>query len=99
MAAPPHLVYVGTYTRSGHSQGIHVFSHDPQTGRLTHRSEVPESDPSFLAFDPNRQFLFVVCEGLTTETGAVPSYAIDPTTGALTKLSQQMTHGGEPCHL
>jgi 6-phosphogluconolactonase len=99
MAAPPHLVYVGTYTRSGHSEGIHVFSHDPQTGRLTHRSEIAETDPSFLAFDPRRQFLFATCEGLTTETGAVASFAIDPKTGALTKLSQQMTHGGEPCHL
>lgn len=99
MSAPPHLVYIGTYTRRGRSQGIQVFAHDPQRGTLTHRSQVAEADPSFLAFDPQRNFLFATSEGLTTETGAVVSFGIDPTTGGLTPLSRQPTHGGEPCHL
>jgi 6-phosphogluconolactonase len=99
MSAPPNLVYVGTYTRHGRSRGIQVFAHDPATGRLSHRSETPEVDPSFLVFDPRRNFLFATSEGLTTETGAVVSYAIDAASGALTPLSRQPTHGGEPCHL
>ncbi|HEY2595532.1 MAG TPA: beta-propeller fold lactonase family protein, partial [Chloroflexota bacterium] len=81
MAAPPNLAFVGTYTRSGRSEGIHVFSYDPATGRLTHRSYVEELDPSFLAFDPTRRFLFAASEGLTDDTGAVVSYAIDSTSG------------------
>src|SRR5215467_4213495 len=99
MAVPPNLAYVGTYTRYGRSEGIHVFSCDPVTGRLTHRSFVEDLDPSFLAFDPSRRFLFACSEGLTDETGAVASYAIDPVSGELTELSRQLTGGGEPCHL
>jgi len=99
MAAPPNLAFVGTYTRSGRSEGIHVFSCDPGTGRLTHRSFVEDLDPSFLAFDPSRRFLFATSEGLTDDTGAVVSYAIDSTSGALRQLSRQPTGGGEPCHL
>ena len=99
MGAPPNVVYVGTYTRSGRSEGIHVFSRDPGSGRLTHRSSVAETDPSFLAFDPRRNVLFATSEGLSTEDGAVASFGIDPNNGALTPLSRQATGGGEPCHL
>jgi 6-phosphogluconolactonase len=99
VAAPPELAFVGTYTRTGRSEGIHVFSYDPATGRLTYRSSIEDVDPSFLAFDPSRRFLFATSEGLTDDTGAVVSYAIDSTSGALTQLSRQSTGGGEPCHL
>lgn len=99
MGAPANLVYVGTYTRSGRSEGIHVFAYDPLTGSLRPRSAVPETDPSFLAFGPKHDVLFACSEGLTTETGNASSFAIDPESGALTPLSRQPTHGGEPCHL
>jgi 6-phosphogluconolactonase len=99
VAAPADLAYVGTYTRSGHSEGIQVFSCDPATGRLTYRSSIEDVDPSFLAFDPTRRFLFATSEGLTDDTGAVVSYAIDSESGALSQMSRQPTGGGEPCHL
>jgi len=92
-------VYVGTYTRSGRSEGIYVFGCDPATGRLTLRSSIPQADPSFLAFDPLRRFLFATSEGLTNEQAAVASYEIDASTGDLTWLSRQPAGGGEPCHL
>ncbi|MBV9327976.1 MAG: lactonase family protein [Chloroflexi bacterium] len=97
--APPDLAFVGTYTRSGRSEGIHVFSYDRPSGRLTERSSIEDVDPSFLVFDPSHRFLFATSEGLTDDTGAVVSYAIDPTSGALSQLSRQPTGGGEPCHL
>jgi 6-phosphogluconolactonase len=99
MAAPPDLAFIGTYTRSGRSVGIHVYSVDPASGRLTYRSSVEDMDPSFLVMDPSREFLFATSEGLTDDTGGVVSYAIDATTGALVQLSRQLTGGGEPCHL
>lgn len=99
MTAPSNLLYVGSYTRSGRSDGIHVFGHDPATGKLTHRSSIHAIDPSFLAFDPTRRFLFAVSEGLGREQGAVASFEIDSRTGDLTWLSEQPTGGGEPCHL
>lgn len=93
------IVYVGTYTRGGRSDGIHVFSCDPSSGRLTWRSKVAETDPSWLCLHPSRRFLFATSEGLTAENAAVASFAIDPSTGSLVPLSRQLTRGGEPCHL
>jgi 6-phosphogluconolactonase len=98
----PNLVYVGTYTRSGESEGIYVFEHDPESGTLTQLSTTKDADPSFLALDPSKRFLFAVNEHRVATgdgNGNVASYAIDQATGALTFISRQTTHGGEPCHL
>ena len=93
------FVYVGTYTRHGRSDGIHVFSCDPSSGRLKWRSKVIETDPSFLCFDPTRSFLFATSESLTADNAAAASFAIDPSNGSLRPLSRHLTGGGEPCHL
>ena len=98
----PNLVYVGTYTRSGAGEGIYLFRHDPETGNLTQLSVTEDRDPSFLALDPSKRFLFAVNEHRDFAGeghGQVASYAIDQETGALSFLSRQSTHGGEPCHL
>ena len=84
-----NLVYVGTYTRSGRSQGIHVFQRDPASGTLTFLHAVAEVDPSFLTFDPSHRFLFAVSEGLGLNGGAVASFKVDGPTGQLTPLSHQ----------
>jgi 6-phosphogluconolactonase len=91
--------YVGTYTRSGRSEGIHVFDWDETSGALRRVHTAPESDPSFLAFDPSGQFLFAVSEGDGLDGGEAVSFRLDDSTGALTPLSRQKTGGGEPCHL
>jgi 6-phosphogluconolactonase len=98
-AISANIVYVGTYTRSGRSQGIHVFQRDPLSGALTFLHAVAEVDPSFLTFDPARRFLFAVSEGLGLNGGAVASFKVDGPTGQLTPLSHQPSLGGEPCHL
>jgi 6-phosphogluconolactonase len=100
---PANLVYVGTYTDPGRSEGIYVFARDPGSGRLEPRHTVREVvNPSFLAFDPRERFLFAVNETKSyegKEQGAVSSFALDPSSGDLTFLSRQPTGGGDPCHL
>jgi len=91
--------YVGTYTRSGRSEGIYVFDWDEASGVLTRASSIAENDPSFLAFDPSGQFLFAVSEGDGLDGGEAVSFRLDDSTGGLTRLSRQKTGGGEPCHL
>ncbi|MGI9148016.1 MAG: lactonase family protein [Chloroflexota bacterium] len=98
-STPPTLVYVGTYTRSGRSEGIQVFQQDPHSGKLTLLHATAEVDPSFLTFDPGRRFLFAVSEGMGRDGGGVASFKIEGQSGRLTPLSHQPSLGGEPCHL
>jgi 6-phosphogluconolactonase len=98
----PNLLYIGQYTRSGKAEGILVYERDPATGRLTLLHTVLERDPSFLAFDPTKRYLFAVNELRASQgegMGTIASFAVDQQTGALTFLSRQSTVGGEPCHV
>lgn len=67
------LVFVGTYTQpikfgtgqvlEGKGEGIYVFRLDPSSGAL--EPSVVNRDianPSYLAFDPSRRFLYAVNE-------------------------------------
>ncbi|HZU38270.1 MAG TPA: lactonase family protein [Gemmataceae bacterium] len=95
-------VYIGPYTGQG-SQGIYRCDFDPALGRLTEPTLAAKTDnPSFLAVDPSRRYLFAVNEVEQwhgQKTGAISAFAIDPKTGALTPLNQQSSHGTSPCHL
>jgi 6-phosphogluconolactonase len=100
------FVYVGTYTeaaQNGTAEGICIYRMDPSSGALTHVRTVGGCpNPSFLAFDPTRRFLFAVNE---TETfagqpgGGVRAFVLDAGAGNLTPLNAQPTHGDDPCHL
>ena len=97
------LVYVGTYTQPGKSEGIYVYRLDPATGALTFGSKATGlTNPSFLAIHPNHHFLYAVNEVGEfggKPSGAVSAFSIDPKTGALTYLNQQPSQGTGPCHL
>jgi 6-phosphogluconolactonase len=96
------LVYVGTYT-TGQSRGIYAFRFDGSAGRLTPLGLMAETrSPSFLVSSGDGRFLFAVNEASNSDRksgGMVSSFAIDRTTGALTKLSEQPSGGADPCHL
>ena len=94
------FVYIGTYTHAK-SEGIYGYRLDLGTGALVKGSLVAKTDhPSFLAIHPRRTHLYAVNESIEGErSGAVSAFAIDRTTGALTFLNRQSTHGGAPCHL
>lgn len=103
MGAKQDLVYVGTYTHPGKSEGIYVYRVEADSGALSHLYTVADvPDPAFLAFSPDNRFLFAVnwlkeYEG--TPGGAVSAFAVDPTTGKLSFLNRQPSGGVNPCHL
>jgi 6-phosphogluconolactonase len=102
------FVYVGSYTKnppgggSNNPVGLSVFQVSPTDGVLTLVQEVPSANPSFVALDPTRRFLYVVNEIDDYEgqrSGSTEAYAIDATTGKITLLNRQSVKGPIPAHL
>jgi 6-phosphogluconolactonase (cycloisomerase 2 family) len=107
-ADKPIYVYVGSYTKdppgggSNNPIGLSVFRLDPQSGALTAVQEVPSANPSFVALDPSKQFLYVTNEIDDYEgkkSGSIEAYAIDPDAGTLKLLNRQSLNSPIPAHL
>ncbi|MFB3905089.1 MAG: lactonase family protein [Acidobacteriota bacterium] len=96
------LFYVGTYTK-GDSKGIYAFRMDKKTGALSSLGLVAETaNPSFLAVDPSRRFLFAVGESNSFNGkpgGAVSAFAINRADGKLALLNRVSSGGPGPCHI
>jgi 6-phosphogluconolactonase len=97
------LVYVGTYTHQGTSAGIYIFRLAMATGALTPVGLAGDvQDPSFLALDPQRRYLYAVNETMTFDGqpgGGVSAFAVDAQSGTLAYINSQCTHGGAPCYV
>lgn len=101
------LCYVGGYTQhgppGGNGDGITVFEMDRKTGSLNHLNTFTDvASPSFIAFSPDKRFLYAVNEINDFEgknTGAVTAFSVDHGTGALTKLNTVSSGGADPAHL
>jgi len=96
------LVYVGTYT-SGKSEGIYLYRLNLTSGELKHVATTKGvKDPSFLALDPGRRYLYAVNEVeefAGKKSGALSAFAVDQRTGELRLLNQQPSLGGAPCYV
>ena len=101
--AQSNLVYIGTYTQPGKSQGIYALHLDPVTGALSEPRLVGKTiSPSFLALHPNHKYLYAVNEVANFEgkkSGAVSAFSIEPKSGQLTFLNQQPSGGEGPCYV
>ena len=98
------LLYVGTYTAEpSKSEGIYLYRFDGRSGRITpHKVIKGVEEPSFLAIDRSRRFLYAVNETLDYQgqkSGAVSAFAIDQSSGSLSFLNKQPSMGGAPCHV
>jgi 6-phosphogluconolactonase len=97
-----YLVYVGTYT-GPKSKGIYAYRFDAATGQLASLGLVAETvNPSFLAVDPSRRFLYAVNEVSSYQganSGGVSAFAIDRKTGKLSFLNEVRSRGADPCHV
>jgi 6-phosphogluconolactonase len=100
--AKNYILYVGTYT-GPQSKGIYAYGYDAATGKLTPIGLAAETaNPSFLAIDSTRKFLYAVNEGHDKgeNSGAVTAFSIDDRkTGKLTELNHVSSHGADPCYI
>ena len=96
-----YTVYIGTYT-AGESEGIYKMSFNESTGALSGSELVAkEINPSFLAFDKNKDFLYAVNETNdfgNENSGSVVSFQVAGD-GSLKALSRVSSKGAHPCHV
>ncbi|MFI5341160.1 MAG: lactonase family protein [Candidatus Methylomirabilales bacterium] len=107
------FVYVGTYTEpirfgtgrilQGKGEGIYVYRMDQSSGAMEFVGTATGiANPSYLAIDSRRCFLYAVNELKTYEdqpSGTISALAVDPKTGRLEFLNKRLTHGTDPCHV
>src|SRR5207237_5139457 len=90
-AKSSYLIYVGTYTGPT-SKGIYAYRFNAVTGKSASLGLVAETtNPSFLAIDRTRRFLYAVNEISDYQgqkSGSVSAFAIDRKTGKLAFLNE-----------
>src|SRR5690606_15528138 len=60
---------IGTYTDSGDSEGIYVYTFDSDSGTLTYKNKLTGIDnPSFLTLSPDLKHVYAVSDGLKNLT-------------------------------
>ncbi|MGI8687613.1 MAG: lactonase family protein [Thermomicrobiales bacterium] len=94
----PMFVYVGCYTtpdRAGTGEGITVYRMDDRSGAWEHIQLLTGvANPSFLALDPTRRFLYCVHGG--NDFSAISAFAVAPHTSLLTALNTRQSGGRNP---
>ena len=107
-ADKPTYLYVGSYTKnppgggSNNPIGLSVFRLNPQSGALVPVQQVPSTNPSFVALDPTKRFLYVINEIGDYEgkkSGSIEAYSINPNAGTLQLLNRQSLNSPGPAHL
>jgi 6-phosphogluconolactonase len=97
-----YLLFVGTYTQK-ESKGIYAYRFDAASSELTPLGVAAETvNPSFLAIDPSRRFLYAVNEVQKykgADSGAVSAFAINRETGKLSLLNEVASRGADPCYI
>jgi 6-phosphogluconolactonase len=103
LPAAEYIVYIGTYTNTGKSQGIYAYRFDSDSGKLTEAGLAGKAtNPSFVAIHPNRKYLYAVSEVSGSggkPSGAVTAFSIDPKNAKLTPLNQVPSRGSGPCYV
>jgi len=94
-----YFAYVGSRTtkeRNARGEGINVYRVDAETGSWTHVQLIKGlANPSYLAFDRTREFLYCVHGDLSDAS----AFRIDAATGRLTFINHADTAGKNPVHL
>lgn len=99
----PLLMYVGTETVGGTSQGIYLYEMDRNTGALKYLAVSPMTvNPTYIAIHPNNKWLYAVNE-VNGENGKfggeISAFRIDPAKKEFTFLNKVASNGNSPCHI
>lgn len=89
---------IGTYTRNGKSEGIHVFRFNKNEGTAVLRSTFHTSNPSYVTTGNNRRNVYVVNENADGK-GRVSALSYEVRSGKLKFINQRFTLGDNPCHI
>ncbi|HTL28560.1 MAG TPA: lactonase family protein [Tepidisphaeraceae bacterium] len=95
----PQSVYVSRVHSAKAPGAIFKMTLDPKTGALSRPEQVGDATrPSFLAFHPNKQWLYTTNDADDDKTrGEISAFAIDPSSGKLTSMNDQSSQGAGPC--
>ncbi len=89
---------VGTYTKTG-SYGIYIAKFNATTGEIKLHDSVAIENPSFLAFSPNKTFVYAVVENGIDKPGKVAAFLYNANTKQLQFINEVASGGDHPCHL
>jgi 6-phosphogluconolactonase len=100
-ATPGGLIFAGTYTDKGTSQGIYAFHWDADAGTMTPLGLAAATvNPSFLALSPDRRHLYAVNEVDDyhgEKSGSITSFVVDGP--KLQPINVVSSTGGGPCNI
>lgn len=90
---------VGSYS-SAEDEGIRVYTFDDTTGEASFVSGLKGiENPSFVYPSADGTRVYAVGENFEAAKGTANALAFDATTGQLTLLNTQLTHGDAPCNI
>jgi 6-phosphogluconolactonase len=93
-----YKLVIGTYTAPGKSEGIYVYDFNTTNADFNLLSiEKNVINPSFLALNGDRKFIYAVNEDGTKST--VSAFSFDAAKGKLGFLNKQDAHGADPCYI
>ncbi|KAA6453876.1 lactonase family protein [Bacillus atrophaeus] len=92
-----YIGYIGTYTKGG-SEGIYSFELDTEKKTLSQpKTAAKLGNPTYVTPNKENSVLYSIVKA--DGQGGVAAYQIDPATGDLTLLNQQLIDGPSPCHV
>src|SRR5688572_1022380 len=101
LMASSHLIFLGTYTRTGDSKGIYSVRLDDETGILTAPELVAEAiDPAWIALSPDKKILYAI----HASPAQALAFKVDSTMAKLSPLKGENSSPGSnpispPSHL
>ncbi|MBL9188791.1 MAG: lactonase family protein [Opitutaceae bacterium] len=91
--ASSHLIFFGTYTNKGTSQGIYAARLDGETGALSALVLAATApDPAWITLTPDRRFLYAIHPSAAQATG----FSVDAARGTLTPLPAAVSPAAQP---